>query len=309
MAQAALATQRIPLTRSVPNPARDYADALARVAALQASEGPQVNPVCRTYLLTHGHATERAIVLLHGMTNCPAQYVQLAPLFFERGYNVLVPRTPRSGLADRDTDDLKHLTPEELRAFGDQMVDIARGLGERVTVVGISASAIISGWIAQFRPDVDLAVLIAPALGLPPNWPLLGTRANRLVAGILSILPNLMTQRLAGPKEGPPHGYNGFASHGLAATFRFGAVVMRAARRKPPLARRIIVLMNDYDTAVNTAMIRDLVHAWRTRAGERVAFYTFSARMRLLHDIIEPQRDEQRVDVVYPILLQLITGA
>lgn len=309
MAQTAATTRGVPLTRSDPDPARDYPDALTRLAALQARAGAEVNPVCRTYLLTHGHRTERAIVLLHGMTNCPAQFTQLAPLFFERGYNVLVPRIPRHGLLDRDTEELKYLTPQELRTFGDMVADIARGLGERVTVAGISAGGVVAAWIAQFRPDVEQAVVMAPALGLLPNWPLLGTRANWLATGILSRLPNIMTQRLLGPKEGPPHGYNGFATHGLTATFRLGAVVLKTARNKPLAVQRALVLMNDHDEAVNNAMIRDLARAWRARAGDRVAFYTFSAKMRLIHEFIEPQRPHQRVDVVYPILLKLITGA
>jgi pimeloyl-ACP methyl ester carboxylesterase len=309
MAQTAASPRGVPLTRSDPDPARDYPAALARLAAFQARDGAEVNPVCRTYLLTHGHQTERTIVLLHGMTNCPAQFTQLAPLFFKRGYNVLVPRIPRHGLIDRDTEELKNLTPQELRTFGDAVVDIARGLGERVTVAGISAGGVVTAWIAQFRPDVELAVVMAPAFGLLPNWPLLGTRANRLATSILSWLPNIMTQRILGPKEGPPHGYNGFATHGLAATFRLGTVVLRTARRKPIDAQRALVLMNDNDQAVNNAMIRDLARAWRARAGNRVAFYTFSARMGLVHEFIEPQRPHQRVDMVYPILLKLITGS
>jgi carboxylesterase len=309
MATTAVTTRDISLTGSDPDPAPNYPDALARLAALQARDGDEVNSVCRTALLTHGYRTERVIVLLHGMTNCPAQYAQLAPLFFARGYNVLVPRMPRHGLVDRDTEELKHLTAQELCAFGEMVVDIAHGLGARITVAGISAGGVVAAWIAQFRPDVEQAVVMAPAFGLLPNWPLLGTHANWLAADILSWLPNVMTQRLLGPKEGPPHGYNGFATHGLAATFHLGAVVLRAAKRTPLAAQRALVLMNDNDEAVNNAMIRELARAWRARAGARVAFYTFSAKMRLIHEFIEPQRAQQRIDVVYPILLKLITGS
>jgi pimeloyl-ACP methyl ester carboxylesterase len=308
MAQTVTSTRDIPLTRSEPDPAKDYATALAKLAALQEMDGDDINPDCRTYLLTHGQAVERAIVLVHGTTNCPAQYVQLAPLFFERGYNVLVPRMPHDGLRDRDTDELRRLTSQELRTFADTIVDIARGLGEHVTVVGISAGGVVAAWTAQFRPDVARAVVIAPAFGILPNRTRLGRRANWLVMNILSILPNLMTQRYQGPKEGPPHGYNGFATHGLVAVMRLGAAIYRAARRQPPAAHSVTVLMNDNDAAVNNTIIRDLASAWRARGGDRVAFYTLSANMRVIHEMIEPNRPKQRVAVVYPILLKLIAG-
>ncbi|NJP05385.1 MAG: alpha/beta hydrolase [Chloroflexaceae bacterium] len=49
--------------------------------------------------------------------------------------------------------------------YASESVDIARGLGRHVTIAGISVGGTIAGWAAQFRADVDCAVLIAPALG------------------------------------------------------------------------------------------------------------------------------------------------
>jgi len=51
---------------SAPNPAADYDAALVRFALLRAQDGAEVNPVCRSTLLTHGEKTERVIVLVHG---------------------------------------------------------------------------------------------------------------------------------------------------------------------------------------------------------------------------------------------------
>jgi hypothetical protein len=65
---------------------------------------------------------------------------------------------------------------------------MARGLGEQVTVVGLSGSAVIVAWLAQFRADVDKAIVIAPVFGLLPNWPIFGTRSNHAVAGLLDLL-------------------------------------------------------------------------------------------------------------------------
>src|SRR5258708_37317477 len=67
--------------RAVPDD--PYQEALEVVKGLQALDGPNVNPVCHTRLYTHGHRTERALVLLHGFTNCPRQFDDLGRQLFE----------------------------------------------------------------------------------------------------------------------------------------------------------------------------------------------------------------------------------
>src|SRR5260370_16661690 len=126
------------------DPVRDYDSAIARFAQVQAREEADqaLNPVCRSKLLTHGRKVERAIVLMHGMTNCPQQFVDFAPLFYERGYNVLIPRMSHNGLANRDTDALKYVTAEELRNCSNNMADIALGLAEHVTYPAVPTRAL-----------------------------------------------------------------------------------------------------------------------------------------------------------------------
>jgi hypothetical protein len=45
-----------------------------------------------------------------GVTNCPQRYAVLGQMLFERGANVLIPRMPKNGYADIETDALHHLT-------------------------------------------------------------------------------------------------------------------------------------------------------------------------------------------------------
>src|SRR5439155_21784603 len=100
-----------------PDPAPDYAAALSRFKALRAKDGAAVNPLCRSRLMTHGRAGERAVVLFHGVTNCPQQFVRLGVTLHRRGANVLVPRMPCNGFLDRDTTALKRLTAEKMRDY------------------------------------------------------------------------------------------------------------------------------------------------------------------------------------------------
>lgn len=124
---------------SDPDPAGDYAMAMDRAAALTGADGPDVNPECTSRILDHGERVARSVVLLHGYTNCPAQFSVVADAYFDAGYNVVVARIPQHGMADRLTRDLSYLTAGALTTLADESVDIAAGLGERVSVVGLSA--------------------------------------------------------------------------------------------------------------------------------------------------------------------------
>ena len=85
------------------NPAGTYEEATARIEEIQSEEAEldQLNPVCATRLLTHSEKVENAIVFLHGFTSCPEQFTQLGQEYFDQGYNVYIPRTPRHGIKDR----------------------------------------------------------------------------------------------------------------------------------------------------------------------------------------------------------------
>lgn len=293
------------LMRAVADPATDYAEATAKLDALRAQDGPEINPVCGTKLLTHGERTRRVVVLVHGLSNCPQQFAQFAPLLFERGCNVLIPRTPHNGTLDREGRDMRFLTAAELCRFGDVIVDVAAGLGERVTVVGLSGGGVIAAWLAQLRADVDRAVLIAPAFGVLPTLPLLNDAVNRGAIRLLQALPNMMTEKVR-PYDGPKHAYMGFATKGLAAMMLQGLAVSRLAKRAKPLARSIQVVLNDNDNAVNNAMTRELVRLWERHGVERIATYTFGKDLNLIHDVVDPEQPQQQTALVYPLLRDLI---
>jgi alpha-beta hydrolase superfamily lysophospholipase len=196
------------------DPATDYETAMARFAQVQAQEEAKgnLNPVCCSKLLTHGSKTERVIVLMHGMTNCPQQFVELAPIFFEQGYNVLIPRMPHNGLADLDTDALRYIKPSELRDCCNAWVDIACGLGNHITYLGLSVGGLMAAWVAQYREDVNKAVIIAPSFTISPR---LGVGSSKVIMRLFLTLPNIMTQRIQPFRDGPDHNYLGFATRGL----------------------------------------------------------------------------------------------
>src|SRR5262245_1222067 len=120
--------------RSRAHPAASCAEVLRRIDSLATTDDASVDPRCRLRVFHHGRPTGRVVVLFHGLTNCPQQFDEFARRVHERGANVLVVRLPRHGLADRMTTELGRLRAADLAAVADQAVDMARGLGESVSV-------------------------------------------------------------------------------------------------------------------------------------------------------------------------------
>lgn len=305
LALVAFGIQRV--LRELPSraaPAPSYAVALARFAEVQRREAAlPLLPVARSRLLEHGRPTDRVIVLLHGLTNCPAQFEQLGQSLYSRGWNVYIPRLPRHGMADRRSANLTSLRADELREFADASVDLARGLGAEITVCGLSAGGTVGAWIAGHRPDVARAVLVAPATGLVRTD---GFWLNRLAFLLLPLLPDLVTDRFTADPHAPPHCYPGFSSRSLGELLRLSAATIGQAMRRPPAVQDVALVTSRNDTAINDAVLWRLVSLWRARGLERFTAHDFPAAAGVQHDMIDPAQPYQRTAVVYPLLLDLI---
>ena len=282
----------------------DYDTAMTKIAHIQAFEKTlKLQGECHTTVLTHGYKTEQVIILMHGMTSCPLQFVEFGTLLFQEGYNVLIPRMPYNGYTDLDTTALRSLTMKDLRDCSATMIDIAHGLGEHVTYAGLSVGGTMAAWVAQYRADVDRAILIAPAFTIDRH---LGASVSKLVMYLLYLLPNLMTQRFR-HGHGSPFGYRGFATRSLAVMMRLGFTVYEAARKVKPAVQSVLVITNAADPSMNNGIIQSLVQRWQKRGLRYCEVYEFEAQHHLPHDIIGTQNPHQHVAFVYPILLALIT--
>ncbi len=289
---------------SRPDPARDYDEALRRVAAAGARDGAGVSPEGRTRLLTHGRRTARAVVLLHGLTNCPEQFRLLGERLHERGANVYLPRMLGHGLTDRMDPGQARLDASWLCRATDEAVDIARGLGEEVVVAGLSVGGTMAAWAAQQRADVARAVAIAPLLGLAAApGPLTRPAMNLLLA-----LPNLFVWwdiRVRADLPGPGHVYPRFSTRAVAQTLRLAAGIEADARRAAPAAGTMALVTAGDDAATDNGAADRLARRWRAH-GARVVTRHFPARLGLQHDIVDPGQVGADPALVYPVLLDLI---
>ncbi len=152
--------------RRLAAPQRDYEGATDAVRRLADRKGQAVNPLCHTRLLGQGKKTAQAVVIFHGISNCPHQFAAIAEALHAEGLNVLLARLPRQGMADRLSDEPALATAEEAVLLAQEMVDIAHGLGDEVIVAGMSGGGVLAAWLAQNREDIARVVLIAPMFGV-----------------------------------------------------------------------------------------------------------------------------------------------
>ena len=290
---------------SVPQPVPGYAEALRLVDSLRASEAGGIASECGSRVFTHGGPVRHVVVLLHGLANCPAQFDSLGRMSFSRGANVFIPRLPRHGFADRMTQELARSDAAELRAFTDRVVDIAQGLGDTVTVVGLSVGGALASWAAQERSDVDRAVLIAPMIGVAQS----GNRWTPFVARLASRLPNVFVwwdpkakQELAGPK----HVYPRFSTRAIAAALRLGWLVHERSSSAAPACRSLTMVTVGGDRAVDNELSAELVRAWQRHGVRELVTYEFPAELALNHDVVDPEQVGGNPSVTYPVLTRLI---
>jgi alpha-beta hydrolase superfamily lysophospholipase len=291
--------------QSHPNPTVDYTDAVTRFQQIQKIEGPEINPVCRSILLTHGLRTERAVVFFHGYTNCPEQFRELGKIFYDIGYNVLIPRLPRHGMADRRVENLSSLKAEELRECADNSVDIACGLGQKVYVAGLSAGGTLSAWIAQNRREVTRAALIAPALGLSRRD---GTHFQKGIALLLPFLPDIRTDWFSVDPDSLDHTYPGFSSRALGQLLRVSVATFAGALDRAPAVHDVVLLTSQSDDAVSDYLAWQLIGLWRSKGLFKFSAVDFPKAMKIEHDMIDPAQRNQQIQIVYPVLVSLLNA-
>lgn len=284
---------------SQPNPVDDYDSAIMQLEKVQADDLAQnIVEECKTQWFTHGQRTEKVIVFFHGLSNCPEQFVPLAQEFYDRGYNVIIPRFP--GHVDASRDPI-YMTPtaEELRPMADTAVDLAHGLGDRVYVLGLSSGGGIAAWVAQYRGDVERVVVVAPffgAIGLPSGLDQWGTN-------LITRLPNIPF-----PFSTPvPYQYLGMSSLGIGESMRFSSIPSKQSSKEPIRAGSVVLVTNENDNTISNPLARKVLAQWEEH-GSKAEEFVIDKKYGLPHDVIDTHQNGSDPELIYPIMIDLIEG-
>lgn len=287
-------------------PASSFDEAIERWDRIVAEEDAVgVFEPCRSELLHHGRPTEQVIVLFHGLTNCPEQYLDLGRTLFDSGANVVILRAPRHGLEEGSTTTrvgsvelVGQLTAHELRDYANGAVDLAAGLGEEVVVSGLSMGGVLALWTAQFRADVDRVVAVAPAVSIPVAPHFVTTAAINL----FNRVPNFS---LPGHSK-LDHAYAGESTGALGAMFLLAQAIGNETST-PSATDELIVVLNPNDEQVdNDEVVDRFVNGWADDDAQIELVWL--PDIGLPHDVIDEDQPDGNVDVVYPMLIPLILG-
>jgi carboxylesterase len=300
-AVACIAPQVAPVPDVHPG-APSYAEAVARIAAQQRQDDSVAVANGRSILMTRGAPAPRTYVLLHGFTDAPTQFATVGAHLFADGANVYIPRLPHHAERTSPLRAISRVRSDELARFADSTIEIARGLGDTIVVVGLSAGGVLAGWIAQYHPEVQRAVLIAPAIAP-------GVVSDDEGGGLVilaSMLPDV--ERVTAPVDtSRPENIAGITTRGLAELLRLGHRVHEQAENGQPAVHDIVFLLNERDRTVSESATLDLAQRWLDR-GASVSAYRFTASANLSHNVMELTSRGGNTDVVYPVVEALARG-
>ncbi len=295
---------RVPNFSSVPHPAHDYQEAMGKFSDLEKSESAlPLLPEGKSRIFTHGKKTERVFVLLHGLTNCPEQFVPLARILFQSGANVVLPRARYAGYADTMNDVQGLQSGQDLLDQAAEGLDIAAGLGERVTLVGLSGSAVAAAWMAENRDGIDSVLLLAPffSLGGHPVWMI------DSLAAIFSKVPIFYKWWDDDLKEkipGPSYAYPRYGSRCMAGTVQLSRKVRANLGKHPLKTRRMDILTTGTDKGIANNLTNRLAADWARKS--RVACFEFPEKDGVPHDMIDPHQPDAKIRIAYPKILELL---
>ena len=291
-----LPVNRRPFSHDTAEKLLGYEEAVSAIKALAAAAPATVRRNCTLQLLEHGRPTERVFVLLHGLSNCPAQFSELGRQLFERGHNVLIPLLPYhgrktdwrpSGVALLATVCLKVETrlpiwresrPKGCRGqpFGQRCHGGLDGTKSKRLIQNGSPCSVFCSF--QFT-RLDLDTSRASPSSTSQHVFLVGSPAKENLAG-------------------PPYAYPRFPTRVIGETMFLGRVVLDESRVLPPQCPSILTVTSASDIAANNIVTEQLVANWRALRPAGIETFEFPADQQIPHDFIDPNQTNQRIDLV-----------
>ena len=108
--------------------------------------------------------------------------------------------------------------------------------------------------------------------------------------------------------DGPAHVYPQFSTHVIAEILRLGVSIRDEAYFTQPEADSVLFVLNDNDPSVDNQAAEELFNAWADAGATNVGVYRIDASLGLGHDLIDQTQPFAKIDVAYPLLLDLIDG-
>lgn len=244
----------------------------------------------RTRFLLHAYPTEKVILLFHGFTAVPEQFVPIGEALFQAGYNVLIPLLPGHGLAGEWNQNNPPPLPEDISTyqnFAIEWLQHAQQFGQTVVVGGLSGGGTLAAWLAlEFSDVIDRALLFSPYLSSPNcivNW----------IVQTFNIYFKWQTEPGA-----VNWGYEGFRMPALRIFLNLGQTVLQKAKNVS--ASPLLLVTSECDRAVNRQDIRTLFHS-ALQFDPSCWYLCFDKKLNIQHNMMTKAEGNEHQDLVTAI--------
>lgn len=277
-----------PLQESVDNMAAytDVTEALikktrAREEALGLRDG-----TCRSRFLLQPNQTSKVVVFFHGFTAAPAQFDTIGEAFFKAGYNVLIPLLPGHGQAGDWNEDNPPPLPENphiYQEFGQNWLQNAQSLGDRVLLGGLSGGSTLAAWLAlEYPQQVDRGLLFAPYLS--------GT--NALIDWVVERMNVYFEWKTEPGAVG--FGYGGFRMPALRVFLDMGQDILDLAKVQP--AAPMLIVSSASDRAVDSEEHQELFQS-ALKLQPRCWYHCFDRQLAIGHNMMTQAEGNKHADL------------
>ncbi|MCD5315136.1 alpha/beta hydrolase [Kineosporia babensis] len=271
----------------------EEARAAGTAAVEQDTANGEVLEECRSVLRVHPEKTAKSVLMLHGYTACPKDFVALADVFYERGYNVYVPREGHHGLTD--VDEASQVSADELGDYADDAMNVVAGLGEEAGVIGMSGGGVLGTWLAEYRTDAVSRLLL-----LSPFYQPAASQAPPYLLRPLTVLygNRVLPDRKVGDTN--------FTLSGLGQYLR----IMRNLREDPVNDKLagIAVAYSAKDPYIDLDAATAVPGQIAEANDLKVAEHEFPAELNLPHNLANPDSLGEQAEQIHQLYLELYEG-
>ncbi len=263
---------------------------------LQEDRLPLRNEGCRSQFLLQSAPTQKVCLFFHGFTAAPYQFLPMGRMFYQAGYNVIIPRLPGHGVAGDWNGQNPPPLPtdaETYKQFALSWLQQAQNFGDQVVVGGLSGGGTMAAWLALEQPtQIDRALLFAAYL----------SSSNKVIDLFVKIFNGYFKWQSDQP--GDPIGYEGFVFPQLRVFLDLGNEVLD--RSKTATSPPMFVISTEADRAVSNSDHETLFENLLLRQPE-TWYYSFDRALNIPHTMMtkaEGNKWEDLLNVIAKAFVQ-----
>jgi pimeloyl-ACP methyl ester carboxylesterase len=214
---------------------------------------------CYPRIMEHEQLTEKAIVLVHGLSDSPYFLTAIGNYFFEvLGYNVYLPLLHCHGL--KDPKGMEGVDLEEWKSNVDFSINTATIRAEQISIGGLSTGGTLSFYAAATNPKINgKTYLFSAALDLAGgHFGLIGELKEKMLRNTFLVDILDVNKPLIGKN---PYRYESVDLDGareLSKLINETDTLLKRFNLQQPFAKMVFAAHSESDTTANITGIEDL---------------------------------------------------